>query len=146
MVFNAHWIIIFSLPLFLQDGSYNLRGNWSLRSYDAIDKVRASPGYLFGDDKDRQALEKQFEEVLTKGAYIFSADTLHYTDLEGGAIIYRDALWHVKGQVLYIDEINRPYHRQAFIHFVTNDSLVISPIIEGIASTSKMKFVRKMPE
>lgn len=136
-------LVIFSLLFLYQDTAERLKGRWALRSYDAIDKIRTSPAYLFGDDKDREALEKQFMEILTKGEYNFTADTLHYTDLEGGAIVYRDALWHLDGLVLYIDEINRPYHRQAFIHHVSQDSLVMSPIINGETGSARMRFVRR---
>lgn len=140
---NMHLLLVLLGALVSQNPFYDLEGKWLLRSYDAIDKIRSSPAYLFGDNDAKRALEKQFEEILAKGEYSFGTDTLRYTDLEGGTVVYRRALWHMKEQVLYIDELDRPYHRQAMIHKASKDSLVLSPIIDGVAADSKMRFIRQ---
>jgi hypothetical protein len=139
-------LIILLLASIHQDTTDYLKGEWTLQSYDVIDKIRSSPAYLYGDSNARQAIEKSFQEILTKGKYNFTTDTLYYTDLDGGTIIYRNARWHVNGQVLYIDEIRRPFKREAFIHYISRDSLVLSPIINGQTGTSKMTFTKRTSE
>lgn len=133
--------MIFVLHFFVQDtDEQKILGDWDLRHYDAIQKIKSSPRYQLGDPKARNAMDRQFEEMMKNGRYSFVKDTLDYTDMEGTQIRYRVALWRMKDQILYITEIDRPFSRRAFIHHLSSDSLVMSPIIDNAVGDSKMIF------
>jgi hypothetical protein len=118
----------------------SLIGTWKIESYDAIDKIRQSPTYITGDAYSREMIERQIDEILSKGEYIFSNDTLRYTDLQNNKLVYRKAIWKIEGDILKIIEIDRPYEREAYVHNLNADTLIISPIIDGIVGDSKIVF------
>jgi hypothetical protein len=133
--------IIFSLFFLLQESDeQKLIGDWDLKHYDAIQKVKASPRYVMSDAKAKSLMDKQLDDMLKNGGYSFTKDTLDYADLEGTQIKYRVGLWKMKGQILYITELGRPFSRRAFIHHLSADSLVLSPIVEEVVSDTKMIF------
>ena len=117
-------------------------GQWKLISYDAIENIKQNPAYQYADDHTRSQIDKQFEEILSKGKYIFTKDTLRYSDLEGTEIVNRRAIWTRKADELIISEIDRPFKRKAYIRKVSVDSLILSPILEDEISESRMRFVR----
>ena len=95
---------------------------------------------MFGDENSRELLDKQFEAILTNGEYNFDKDTLRYTDIQGQNLKTRKAHWVIKKNVITIKEIDRPFERQAFVHFLSKDSLVISPIIDEDVGDSQIIF------
>ncbi|NMM47777.1 lipocalin family protein [Marinigracilibium pacificum] len=118
-------------------------GEWKLASYDAIDKIRETPAYIFGDEAAKEMIEKQFSLMLNDGKYVFTAKTLNYTDIEKGNIVTRTALWKLDNNTLTIQETERNYKREAFIKKITSDSLILVPVIDGIVGDSKMTFIRE---
>jgi hypothetical protein len=133
--------IIFSLFFLIQESDdQKLLGDWDLKHYDAIHKVKASPRYLLSDPKAKSVMDRQLDEMLKNGQYSFLKDTLFYADMEGTQIKYRVGLWRMKGQTLYITELGRPFSRRAFIHYLSGDSLVLSPIVDEAVSDTRMIF------
>ncbi len=139
----AQLLLLSSLLLPISTQESVIHGSWKLRSYDAIDNIKNSPAYLFGDEKAVEMIDQQFETILAKGEYNFGADTLNYTDLEGTVLVYRRALWKIDGYYLKIKEIDRDYEREAYIRILKPDSLVLSPVIDGEVVESEMVFTRE---
>lgn len=127
------------LIVYMQNPS--LVGTWKLKSDESIDKIKMSPAYLLGDANAREMIDHQFDEILSKGEYIFSNDnTLRYTDIENNQLVYRRAIWILEDKILKIKEIDRLYEREAYVHTLKADTLIFSPIIDGVASKSKIVF------
>lgn len=118
-------------------------GTWKIKSYDAIDNIKQSPAYKYGVESTRSQVDQMFLEILTKGEYHFEPDTLRYSDLEKTKLVIRRAIWKINQDILTISEIDRPFEREALIRKLTADSLIISPIIEGVPANSRIRFVRK---
>lgn len=133
-------LLFFITLIFIQTTSDSIIGNWKIVSYDAIDKIKTSPAYLYGAAEVRQLIDEQFETILKSGAYNFKKDTVYYSDLQEQALVTRSALWSLNEDILYFKEIDRPYERQAYVHHISQDSLVISPIINGTVGSSKIIF------
>ena len=133
---------ICSMILNIHFQNTSIYGIWKIRSYDVIDKIKQSPAYLFGDENGRKILDRQFEEVLSRGEYIFGNDTLWYTDIQNNKLIQRRAFWKIDGNNLQIIEIDRRFDREAYIHKLNADTLIISPIIEGDLGKSKILFTK----
>ncbi|MCB0496276.1 MAG: hypothetical protein KDC79_09080 [Cyclobacteriaceae bacterium] len=119
-----------------------LVGSWKLKSYDAIAKIRLSPGYVFGDSVSVAQIENQFKKTLDSTTYIFGKDSLTYASLEGSNIVNRQALWELKENTICIKETERNYLREAHLFMVNKDSLIIAPIVDGQIGSSKMLFIR----
>jgi hypothetical protein len=135
------YLMIFISCFFTQDSDeQKLLGDWELKHYEAIHKIKASSRYQMGDQKTRSALDKQFDEIMKNGGYSFTRDTLDFAELEGTQVRYRVGLWRMKDQTLYITEINRPVTRRVFIHYLSSDSLVLSPVTENSVGEPKMVF------
>lgn len=121
----------------------DLEGTWKLQSYSTIDQIKKSPAYLSADDVTRGAMDAQFDTMLENGQYSFGpGDTLHYTDIQGTMMVTRRALYAFSNDTLYIKEIDRAFEREAFVHQLSADSLVISPIVQGKVGNGKMVFTR----
>lgn len=116
-----------------------IEGKWKIQSYGAIDNIKLSPAYTFGDPDTKEQIDELFRLMLEKGEYHFQNDTLIYTDIEKQKLVKRRAIYKNKDGILTITEIDRPYERQAEIYHLSNDSLIILPIIEG-KSGSKLIF------
>jgi hypothetical protein len=136
-----HIITLFILSLLYQS-EVEILGRWKIQSFDAIEKIKQSPAYAFGDDSARKELDRQFNLILENGEYHFKNDTLFYTDIEGGALVKRRALWTMTDEMLTFKEIDRAFERQAQINFLSKDSLSISLIIDGKAGDSNLIFTK----
>jgi hypothetical protein len=66
--------------------------------------------------------------------------TMIYTDMENQNLVKREAWWKIKDGILFINELKRPYKREAKIVSLTPTLLIITPIIDGKAGDSKMTF------
>ncbi|WMN12405.1 hypothetical protein QYS49_33480 [Marivirga salinae] len=137
------FVILFFSFITFQQSTSTIEGRWKLVSYDVIEMIRLSPGYVNGDDYTRSQIEKQFDLILSKGEYNFEKEQLVYTDLEGDNIKYRNAEYSINADTLFINEIDRDYKRKAFIRFINTDSLVLAPIIEGKVGNSNLIFNRE---
>lgn len=133
--------VIFYSTVFSQEKEL-LLGNWKLQSYEAIEKIRSSPGYYFGDSTSRAQIEKVFKRTLDSTYYEFKKDTLIYTSIEGLEAVIRTALWELSGNTISIKETERNFERQAHLILVNKDTLIITPIIEGKIGSSKMLFTK----
>lgn len=136
------YTLLISFLLTLPQKNPLLIGKWKMQSYDAISKIKLSPGYIFGDDEDRKQMDAQFKLAIDSTLYDFKKDTLIYTSIERNTIIYRTALWELKKDTIYIDELERNYKRKALLISVSMDNLVISPITPTQSTPSKMRFKR----
>lgn len=107
----------------------------------AFDKVRNSPAYLFGTDEEIRRYDDIVRVLLDGTIYDLRPDGLMiYTDMENRKLVKREARWAVKDGILYINELNRPFKREAKIILLTPSSLVMVPIIDGEAADSQMTF------
>jgi hypothetical protein len=122
-----------------------LVGKWKIVEFTTIDKIRSSPQYAFADEQSRKLVEQRFTNMLKKGYYKFSSDSLEYTDLDGKDIMIRDAVWSLEDSLITIKEVYRPFERQALLRYVSKDSLVLSLVIEGKAGEDYLIF-KKMEE
>lgn len=123
--------------------SLTIISKWKLASYEAFEKVRKSEGYLFGTEEQRQLVDKTSKLLLDSVQYEFKSNGLMvYKDVENLAVIERTAYWKIQGDILFIDEVKRPYNRQAKILTLNERILVITPIINGLPGESKMIFNR----
>ena len=136
-------LLISFLLIFRQEESSPLIGKWKMESYDAIAKIKFSPAYLFGDDEARKQMDAQFKLALDSTFYIFRRDTLVYTSIEHEKAMLRTALWELKNDTIFIEELERNYKRKALLISVNKDELVISPITPTRSNPpSRMKFKR----
>jgi len=115
-------------------------GRWKIQSFEAIDKLKQSPAYIYGDAEARKQLDQQFNLMLENGEYYFKNDTLFYSDIERGVLVKRRAIWTKTDDILTIKEIDRAFERKAQIQFVSKDSLAISLIIDGEVRDSNLIF------
>ena len=120
-------------------------GRWKLCSYDAIDKVKSSPGYINASAPERALIDEQFHAALNYTYYEFSADTLIYDDLlpMSSRLEKRRAMWKInENGIIEIEEIDRPYKRQLYLNSVNTDSLVLQIVLDGRLPSAKMVFAR----
>ena len=142
-----HILLFLILVLFAgtATGQDSLRiiSKWKLISYDAFEKVKTSPGYMLSTEEERQLVDKTSKLLLDSVQYEFKQDgLLVYKDLENLAIVERTAYWMLKGDILFINELKRPYSRQAKIIELSEHKLIITPIINGQVGDSKMIFTK----
>jgi len=131
------------LLIAFSDPSKEIIGIWKLRSYDAINAIKSSPSYIFADESSRQIIDNNFKDILKNGFYSFATDTLVYADMERNEVVFRRALWSLERDILKITEIDRPFKREAFVRKLTQDSLILSPVIDNKVRISKMIFTRE---
>lgn len=118
-----------------------------MEKYDAFDKVKNSPAYLLGTDEEIQRYDDMVRLLLDSTIYDFRPDgTMVYTDMENQKLLKREAWWMIKDSVLYINELKRPYKREAKIVSLTSSLLIMIPILDGKAGDSKMTFRPKHKE
>lgn len=132
--------VIILITLYQSDSK--IIGKWKIQSFGAIDNIKLSPAYTYGDAEARAQLDRLFNLMLEQGEYHFKNDTLYHSDIEHGKIIKRRAIWNRSNEILNFKEIDRAFERQAKIEFLSKDSLVILPIIEGKGPGSKLIFTK----
>ncbi|SMG38736.1 hypothetical protein SAMN05661096_02565 [Marivirga sericea] len=136
------YVLTIILMFALYQSEPEIIGRWQIQSFEAIDKIKQSPAYTYGDADAREQLDKLFNLMLENGEYYFKNDTLYYSDIEHGKIIKRRAIWTKKDDILTINEIDRVFERQAQINFLSKDSFAISLIIHGKAGDSNLIFTK----
>ncbi|MEO1652724.1 MAG: hypothetical protein AAFU64_04190 [Bacteroidota bacterium] len=138
------YLLISALVIFLTPVSEDpLIGKWKLKSNTMIAQIKNSPAFLDAEPDMQARMNKIFNTFLKEGEYHFKKDTLVYTDLMGTSIVRRRATWKRDDKIIQIKEIDRPLEREAQIVYLNGDSLVISPIIQGVIGKSKISFVRE---
>jgi hypothetical protein len=60
--------------------------------------------------------------------------------MENQKLIKREAKWTMADGILFISELKRPFKREAKIISLTPSTLIMSPVIDGKVSDSKMTF------
>ena len=137
------YTILISFLSILPQENPLLLGKWKMQSYDAIAKIKLTPAYIFGDDESRKRMDARFKLALDSTFYYFKKDTLIYTSIESNKIVHRTALWELKQDTIYINELERNYKRKAILMSVNTNELVISPITPVQSNPpSKMRFKR----
>ena len=136
------YIIALFILLTIKQSEPKVIGRWKIKAYDAIETIKQTPAYIFGDPGMGNQIDLQIREILNSGEYFFHSDTLIYSDIERNSLVNRRAIWKKDGDILKMTEIDRPYERRAKIHLLSKDSLVISPIIDGMVAASKLYFIR----
>jgi hypothetical protein len=135
------WLLLLTSNNLLGQDQSSLIRKWKLVKYDAFEIVKKSEAYIFGTDEEIQKYDETVKLLLDSVTYDFRSDGLMvYTDMENQKLIKREANWTVADSILFISEIKRPFKREAKIISLTSSTLIISPVIEGKVSESKMTF------
>jgi hypothetical protein len=138
-------LFVFIVSNLVGQDSVNLIGIWKMEKYDAFDKVKNTPAYLSGTGEEIQRYDDIVRLLLDSTIYDFRPDgTMVYTDMENQKLVKREAWWTIKDSILYINELKRPYKREAKIVSLTSSLLIMTPIIDGKAGDSKMTFKKKL--
>ena len=119
-------------------------GSWKLKSFDTIDFIRSSPEYAQGSQATREEIDGMVDLMLENTYYHFlDSENLVYTDLKGDEMIERKAVYKINDEDdLTMKEIERPFARQAKIIELTDDVLIISPVVNNKVGAGKMVFDR----
>lgn len=118
-------------------------GKWQLKSFDTIDMIRSSPGYLNSPEHIRKEMDEKSDKLLSNTVYNFMGlDSLVYTDLQGDKIVERRAIYNIRENYLTLKELDRPYSRQAKLLKLEDDILIFTPVVNGKDGKGKMVFER----
>ncbi|WP_026967923.1 hypothetical protein [Algoriphagus terrigena] len=137
---SVYFVVLSLIFPWKENSDERLIGRWKLISYDAIDVIRLSDGYQLADEYSRNMLEDSFEMTFDSTYYEFGADTLKYSSVESDNVVHRRAIWKLIDDTLMIKEIDRIYFRKALLRRVSDEELVISPIINDVAGENEMIF------
>jgi hypothetical protein len=134
-------VLVFISSILAAQDSVTIIGRWKLEKYDAFEKAKKTPAYLLGTEDEIQKYDDMVKLLLDSTLYEFRQNgTMIYTDMENQNLVKREAWWKIKDGILFINELKRPYKREAKIVSLTPTLLIITPIIDGKAGDSKMTF------
>ncbi|UCS94947.1 lipocalin family protein [Echinicola marina] len=142
-IFLITFLLICSLGLsHAQDlQSTLIIGEWKLVKNEAVDQIRSSNAYLSASPEKRLAMEERIKILLSSSYYQFKGDKqVNFTDLESGAIVQRQATYHIENNMLSIKEIDRDRIKKAKITQLDEKTLILAPIINGKEQEAKMIF------
>jgi hypothetical protein len=118
-----------------------LEGKWKLISYEAIDAIRDSPQYKALPQTQKEELDLRLEEQLNNTIYIFDGkDQMQYTSFEGKKMLNREANYKVVGDRLIITDAKNQSNREALIHSLKDDVLILIPMKKDSLGSEKMIF------
>jgi hypothetical protein len=145
---TACFMIIWVLFLFFhidvraqQLDALQLEGEWKLISYEAIEAIRDSPQYKAMPQAQKEELDLRLEEQLNNTLYIFDGkDQMQYTSFEGKQMFNREAKYRVVGDRLTITDAKNQSTREAVIHSLKDDILILMPMKKDNLGSEKMIF------
>ncbi|MFD1186374.1 lipocalin family protein [Pontibacter rugosus] len=134
------------VSLSAQQSTSTIIGSWKLIKSEALDKIKNSSTYASMPERDRKAFEAQADLLMQVSRYEFMPDNkLVYMDVEQSFLevslpVERKAIWELKNDIITIVETDRPFQRQMKIVTLTDSTLVVNLITNGVASADKVYF------
>ena len=141
---NLSFIFTLLLAFNINSAEIDLKeliGKWQMVYFEGIDKIKASPQYKSADVVMRGNIDYKIKSRLENTVYDFiSEDSLHYTDLENGALIMKKAKIQLKGEDVLVISTGKEV-REARILEINGNKLVFEPISNS-SSGGKLEFER----
>ncbi len=138
------WVLILYVQIDVcaqQIDAHQLEGTWKLVRYDAIDAIRDSPQYKAMPQAQKEELDLRLEEQLNNTFYRFDGkDQLQYTTFEGKKMLNRSANYEVLGDRIKIKDLQNQSSREAIIHSLKNNVLILIPVKKDGLGSEKMVF------
>ncbi|ARS35352.1 lipocalin family protein [Pontibacter actiniarum] len=139
-------LLVLFISLSAQQHPPTLIGSWKLTKSEALEKIRNSSNYATMSEKDRIAFDAQADLMMQVNKYDFMpGHKLVYMDVERSFIgislpVERKAIWELNDSVITIKETERPVQRQMKIVTLTDSTLVVNLIVDGVVSDGKVFF------
>ncbi|MBS9523459.1 hypothetical protein KI659_05435 [Litoribacter alkaliphilus] len=133
----------FTLLLLLIIDPTLILGEWKIVSYPAYEKLISSPRTGDLDPDDYLKSLDIYNLYMDSTYYLFTKDTLYFTDMKEGSIVPKIGKWHLDKDTLVINDYKKIATYRYLIVKLDNEELLLKGILEnGIVAKTPRTFKR----